>query len=63
MTTAYGVNYGQLHRDFTYCYSKGVFKRVLPAEEYAEIRWDQLEAGDVNFIKDFTTVWRIVWVS
>lgn len=61
----YGLwcNYGQLHRDFTYCYSKGVFKRVLPAEEYAEIRWDQLEAGDVNFIKDFTTVWRIVWVS
>lgn len=59
----YGLwcNYGQLHRDFTYCYSKGVFKRVLPAEEYAEIRWDQLEAGDVNFIKDFTTVWRIVW--
>ncbi len=38
----YGLwcNYGQLHRDFTYCYSKGVFKRVLPAEEYAEIRWD-----------------------
>lgn len=61
----YGLwcNYGQLHRDFTYCYSKGVFKRVLPAEEYAEIHWDQLEAGDVNFIKDFTTVWRIVWVS
>ena len=30
-------------------------------EEYAEIRWDQLEAGDVNFIKEiFTTVWRIV---
>lgn len=51
----YGIwcNYGQLHRDFTYCYSKGVFKRVLPAEEYAEIRWDQLEAGDPNFIKDF----------
>lgn len=51
----YGLwcNYGQLHRDFIYCYSKGVFKRVLPAEEYAEIRWDQLEAGDVNFIKDF----------
>nr|WP_283093087.1 aldehyde ferredoxin oxidoreductase [Citrobacter amalonaticus] len=51
----YGIwcNYGQLHRDFTYCYSKGVFKRVLPADEYAQIRWDQLEAGDPNFIKDF----------
>ncbi|MFQ7389760.1 MAG: hypothetical protein ACLRP3_19800 [Escherichia sp.] len=32
----YGLwcNYGQLHRDFIYCYSKGVFGRVLPAEEY-----------------------------
>lgn len=46
-------NYGQLHRDFTYCYSHGVFKRVLPAEEYNAIRWDQLEAGDPAFIKDF----------
>lgn len=38
----YGLwcNYGQLHCDFTYCYSKGVFKRVLLAEEYAEICWD-----------------------
>ncbi len=53
MTTAYGVTTGSCIADFTYCYSKGVFKRVLPAEEYAEIHWDQLEAGDVNFIKDF----------
>ena len=26
-------NYGQLHRDFTYCYTHGVFKRVLSEEE------------------------------
>lgn len=45
-------NYGQLQRDFAYCYSHGVFKRVLPADEYASIRWDQLEAGDPAFIKD-----------
>ena len=62
----YGLwcSYGQLHRDFIYCYSKGVFKRVLPAEEYAEIRWN-LNWKRVTLIslKIFTTVWRIVWVS
>lgn len=46
-------NYGQLHKDFIHCYKHGVFKRVLPKEEYDSIRWDQLEAGDPEFIKDF----------
>jgi aldehyde:ferredoxin oxidoreductase len=46
-------NYGQLHKDFVYCYKHDVFKRVLPKEEYDSIRWDQLEAGDPTFIKDF----------
>ena len=46
-------NYGQLHKDFVHCYKHGVFKRVLPKEEYDAIRWDQLEAGDPEFIKDF----------
>lgn len=61
----YGLwcNYGQLHRDFTYCYSKGVFKRVLPAEEYAEIRWINWKRVTLTLLKIFTTVWRIVWVS
>lgn len=61
----YGLwcNYGQLHRDFTYCYSKGVFKRVLPAEEYAEIRWINWKRVTLTSLKIFTTVWRIVWVS
>lgn len=51
----YGLwcNYGQLHRDFIYCYKHDVFKRVLPKEEYDEIPWALLEAGDPNFIKDF----------
>lgn len=45
-------NYGQLHRDFTYCHTHGVFKRVLPAEEYESIPWKLMEEGDPNFIKD-----------
>ncbi len=53
MTTAYGVTMGSCIATLLIVTAKGVFKRVLPAEEYAEIRWDQLEAGDVNFIKDF----------
>ncbi|ACS84103.1 aldehyde ferredoxin oxidoreductase [Musicola paradisiaca] len=46
-------NYGQLHRDFTYCYTHGVFKRVLPADEYSAIPWNWLEEGDPRFITDF----------
>lgn len=45
-------NYGQLHRDFTYCHKHGVFKRVLSAEEYQSIPWHLMEEGDPNFIKD-----------
>ncbi|MFE8146763.1 aldehyde ferredoxin oxidoreductase [Brenneria goodwinii] len=45
-------NYAQLQRDFVYCYSHDVFKRVLPADEYADIPWHLLEAGDPAFIKD-----------
>lgn len=46
-------NYGQIGRDLNYCYTKGIFKRVLPAEEYNSIRWDLLEKGDANFYFDF----------
>ncbi len=47
-------NYGQLHRDFTYCYTHGVFKRVLSEEEYNDIPWDKLEEGDpAHLSKDF----------
>lgn len=46
-------NYGQIGRDFEYCYEKGVFKRVLSAEEYNSIPWHLMEAGDPAFYKDF----------
>jgi aldehyde:ferredoxin oxidoreductase len=51
----YGVwcNYGQIGRDLKYCYEKGVFKRVLPADEYASIPWDKLVNGDATFLVDF----------
>ena len=50
----YGLwcNYGQLHNDFIYCYSHDVFKRVLPQDEYNEIPWHLLEAGDPGFLVD-----------
>ncbi|MEG2260585.1 MAG: aldehyde ferredoxin oxidoreductase [Raoultibacter sp.] len=38
-------NYAQLYRDIAYCHTKGVFKRVLPAEEYASIDWGKFDAS------------------
>jgi aldehyde:ferredoxin oxidoreductase len=51
----YGVwcNYAQIGRDLKYCWDKGVFKRVLPPEEYASIPWDKLLKGDATFLIDF----------
>ncbi len=51
----YGVwcNYAQIGRDLKYCWDKGVFKRVLPADEYASIPWDKLIKGDATFFLDF----------
>jgi aldehyde:ferredoxin oxidoreductase len=51
----YGVwcNYAQIGRDLKYCWDKGVFKRVLSAEEYASIPWDKLVKGDATFYFDF----------
>lgn len=46
-------NYSQLPKDFNYAYNKGVLKRVLPADEYKEIRFDLLEAKDIHFLVDF----------
>jgi aldehyde:ferredoxin oxidoreductase len=48
----YGVwcNFG---KDFRYAYEKGILKEVLPEEEYNEIRFDLLEAGDPRFMHDF----------
>ncbi len=36
-------NYAQLYRDIAYCHTTGVFKRVLPAEEYASIDWGKFD--------------------
>ncbi len=57
MTDDLGVwcNYGQIGRDVKWFYEKGVFKRVLPAEEYASIPWDLLLKGDPRFLIDFYT--------
>ena len=57
MTDDLGVwcNYGQIGRDVKWFYEKGVFKRVLPAEEYASIPWDMLLKGDPRFLIDFYT--------
>ena len=35
-------NYAQLYRDIAHCHKEGVFKRVLPADEYAKYNWDGL---------------------
>lgn len=37
-------NYAQLYRDIAYCHTAGVFKRVLPAEEYDSIDWGKFDA-------------------
>lgn len=44
----YGVwcGYGDLDYTFSYCMKNDIFKQKLSAEEYAEIPWDLMEAGD-----------------
>lgn len=46
-------NYGQTSRDLQYLYEKGVFKKILSAEEYASIPWEKLEKGDATFLADY----------
>ena len=38
-------NYAQVYRDIAYCYTSGVFERVLPAEEYALFDWGKFDAN------------------
>jgi aldehyde:ferredoxin oxidoreductase len=47
--------YSQLPKDLEYAYSTGILKKVLPADEYKDIRFDLLEAKDVRFLIDFYT--------
>lgn len=48
----YGVwcNYGSLARDFNYCYTQGILKEKLPAEEYESIPWEWMENGDPRWV-------------
>ncbi len=45
-------NYGQLHRDFAKMYRDGLWKKVLPEEEYKKINWDKIENSDATFLQE-----------
>lgn len=51
----YGVwcNYGLIGTDLRHGYESGIFKKVLPAEEYNSIPWHLLEEKDPAFLIDF----------
>lgn len=48
----YGLwdNYGNIQRDFNYCYRKGILKEKLPSEEYNSIPWDLMKKGDPRWV-------------
>lgn len=50
----YGVwcGYGDLDYTYSYCLKNDIFKQKLSAEEYAEIPWDLMEAGDPLWAND-----------
>ena len=48
-------NYAQLYRDIAHCYATGVFKRVLPPEEYAEIPWEKFDNNDPSLMPQLLT--------
>lgn len=50
----YGLwdNYGNIQRDFNYCYKEGILKEKLPAEEYNSIPWQQMLDSDPRFMVD-----------
>ena len=43
--------YLTLAREFRYCYEFGVFERVLPPEEYAEVPWDLMLDSDPRWVR------------
>ena len=45
-------NYAQLYRDIPHCIATGVFKRVLPKEEYDLFDWDGFKNNDPQVIVD-----------
>lgn len=50
-------NYGQLYRDIAHCHKAGVFKRVLPKDEYDQVDWEGLESADPN---TFVQIWKML---
>lgn len=51
----YGVwcNYGLIGTDLKHGYESGIFKKVLPEDEYNSIPWNLLEEKDPAFLIDF----------
>ena len=49
-------NYAQLYRDIAHCYATGVFKRVLPPEEYDAIDWDMFINNDPSGMPKLLTM-------
>lgn len=43
-------NYGNLLREFNWCYKHGVFERVLPKEEYDAVPWDLMKEGNPKWM-------------
>lgn len=48
----YGLwdNYGNIQRDFNYCYKQGILKEKLPKEEYDSIPWGLMKNGDPRWV-------------
>ena len=43
-------NYAQLYRDLAHCISAGIFKRVLPEDEYNMFDWDAFKNNDPSIM-------------
>lgn len=52
----YGLwtGYGDIGYDFKYCWKHGIFEKVIPADEYAEIPWQLMLDGDPKWIDEMT---------
>ncbi|UMZ72906.1 aldehyde ferredoxin oxidoreductase [Natranaerofaba carboxydovora] len=50
----YGIwdNYMLTGNTFGYMYREGLFEEILPEDEYEDIPWDKMEAGDPEFLID-----------
>lgn len=54
----YGLwdNYGNIQRDFNYCYKSGILKDKLPADEYNSIPWDLMIEGDPRWVVEIVRI-------